>query len=62
MQDKRLTSMVNDFDTFTATVVESVASASNQYRIILNNMTTYGFVRTPLKYNLKLINSLGKGW
>ncbi|XP_052621758.1 uncharacterized protein LOC128127334 [Lactuca sativa] len=62
MKDKRLTSVVNDFDTFTTTPGESVASASNRYRIIVNNMTAHRIVRTPLEYNLKFINSLGKGW
>lgn len=62
MKDKRLKSVVNDFDTFTTTPGESVASASNQYRIVVNNMTAHGIVRTPLEYNLKFINNLGKGW
>ena len=62
MKDKRLTSVINDFDIFTTTPGESVASASNRYRIVVNNMTAHGIVRTPLEYNLKFINSLGKGW
>mgnify|MGYP001553671875 CR=1 FL=1 len=62
MKDKRLTSVVNEFDTFTKTPGELVASASNIYRILINNMTTHGIVRTLLEYNLKFVNSLGKGW
>lgn len=62
MKDKHLTSVVNDFDTFTTTPGESVASASNRYRIMVNNMIAHGIIRTPLEYNLKFINSLGKGW
>ena len=55
------TSVVNDFDTFTTTPGESVASASNHYRIVVNNMSAHVIVRTPLEYNLKFINSRGKG-
>ncbi|XP_023770935.1 uncharacterized protein LOC111919603 [Lactuca sativa] len=62
MKDKRLTIVVNDFDTFTTAPGESVASASNRYRILVNNMTVHWIVRTPLEYNLKFINSLGKGY
>lgn len=67
MKDKRLTFVVNDFDTFATTPCESVAYASNRYRIIVNNMTAqvnwlYLHQSTPLEYNLKFINSIGKGW
>ena len=62
MKDKRLTSVVNDFDTFTTTLCESVASVSNHYRIVVKNMTDHGIARTPFEDNLKFINSLGKGW
>ena len=62
MKDKRLTSIMNDFNTFTTTPSESVASAFNRYQIVVNNMTTHGIIRNPLEYNLKFINSLGKGW
>ncbi|CAI9270835.1 unnamed protein product [Lactuca saligna] len=62
MKDKRLTSVIKEFDTFTTTPSESVALASNRYRIIVNNMTTHGIIGTPLEYNLKFINSLIKGW
>lgn len=62
MKDKRLTSVVNDFDNFTTTPCESVASTSNRYRFVVNNMTAHDIIVTPLEYNLKFINSLGKGW
>ena len=62
MKDKHLTSVVNELDTFTKTLGESIASASNRYKIAVNNMTSHGIVRTPLKYNMKFINSLRKGW
>ena len=47
MKDKRLTSVVNNFDTFTTTPSESGASASNRYRIVVNNMIAHGIVQTP---------------
>ncbi|XP_023734547.1 uncharacterized protein LOC111882407 [Lactuca sativa] len=47
MKDKHLTSVVNKFDTFTTSPSEFVASASNRYRIVVNNMTAHGIVRTP---------------
>ena len=62
MKDQCLILVVNDFDNFTTTPGESLALASNRYRIVANNMTMHGTVRTPLEYNLKFINSLGKGW
>ena len=62
MKDKRLTPVINEFDTFTTIHGESVASTSNRYIIIVNNMTAHGVVCTLLEYNLKFINSLGKGW
>lgn len=62
MKDKCLTSVFNEFDTVTTTAGKSVASASNWYMIVVNSMTTHGIVRTPIDYNLKLINSLKKGW
>ena len=60
MKDKHLTSFIDYFDTITTTPGEYVASASNQYRIVVN-LTAHGIVKTPLEYNLKFINSLGKG-
>ena len=60
MKYKHLTSVVSDFDAFTTTLGKFVASASNQYRIMMNNMTTHGVVQTPLEYNLKFINILRK--
>lgn len=61
IKDKRLTSIVNDFDTFTTTPGESIALASNRYQIVVNNMTAHRIIRVPLEYNLKFINSLRKG-
>lgn len=54
------TSVVNDFNTFTTNPRDYVASALNQYKIMVNNMTTHGMVQTPIEYNLKFINSLRK--
>lgn len=53
---------INDFNTFSTTHGEFVPSTSNQYRIVVNNMTTHGVIRNPLKYNHKFINNIGKGW
>lgn len=49
MKDKGLTSVVNEFDTFTTTLGESVASAFNSHQIIVNKMTAHGIVRTLLE-------------
>nr|KAJ0197101.1 hypothetical protein LSAT_V11C700370380 [Lactuca sativa] len=54
--------VVNEFDTFTTTLGESVSSTYNRYINIVNNMIAYRIVQTSLEYNLKFINSLGKGW
>lgn len=62
MKDKRLTFVVNKFDMSTTTPRESVASIANHYRFLVNNLTAHDVVRTPLKYNLKFISSLEKGW
>lgn len=62
MKDKRLISVVNDFDTFTTTVGESVTSTLNRHKIMVNSMMTYGVIQTPVEYKLKFINSLIKGW
>ncbi|XP_042756629.1 uncharacterized protein LOC122197173 [Lactuca sativa] len=43
IKGKRMTYVVNEFDTFTTTFGELVASASNKYRIVVNNMTAHGF-------------------
>lgn len=56
MKSKRFITILNHFETFT------VASASNRYRILVNNMTAHDVVHTMLEYILKFINSLGKGW
>ena len=53
MNDKCPISVVNNFDKFITTPGESVASASNPYRIVVNNMMVHGVVQTPLEYNLK---------
>ena len=39
MKDKLLKYVANEFDTFTTTPCESMDSASNRYRIMVNNMT-----------------------
>lgn len=44
MKDKYLTFMGNDFDTFTTTPGEFVASVSNQYIIVVNKMTAHSVV------------------
>lgn len=62
MKEKHLTSVVNDFNAFAKTPRVSVALTSNRYKIMLNNMMTYGVVWNPHAYNRKIINSLGKGW
>lgn len=60
-ESKHLTSVVNDFDAFITNPREYVASALNQYKIMVNNMTTHGVVQTPIEYNIKFFNSLRKG-
>ena len=61
MKDKRLTSVVNDFDTFTTTLGEPIASTSNWYKIMVNDMTSHGVVGTPHEYNIKFIDNLEEG-
>lgn len=39
VKDKRMTSVVNDYDMFTTSPSESVAFAAKFYRILVNNMT-----------------------
>ena len=49
MKDKFQTSVVNDFDTFTTTTGEPVASASNRYKLVVNNIIAHGIFRTLLE-------------
>lgn len=48
VKDKRLASMLNDFDIFTTTLGETVSLTSNQYKITVNQIIAHGVVRTPL--------------
>ena len=62
VKEKRLTSVVNEYDTFTVAPGESVLSAANHFRICINNLTAHNVTRTSIEHNTKFINSLGRGW
>ena len=62
VKEKRLTSVVNEYDTFTVAPGESVLSAANRFRICINNLTAHNVTRTSIEHNTKFINSLGRGW
>ncbi|XP_023762117.1 uncharacterized protein LOC111910511 [Lactuca sativa] len=61
-KEKHLTSVVNDFDTFTTTPGESVALASNPYQIVVNNMAAHGIGDLGQKMKMMLLNLTIATW
>lgn len=62
VKDKKMNSVVNEYDTFSTSPGEYVASVTNLYQILVKDMIAHGITGTPVEHNLKFINILGKGW